>query len=76
MLEDKEVLGADIFVIVLLFGNDFGLNSYFLNFFFLSSPKIGHNPPCFLCSHDLCLFLFLCFPFHMIIWPREVDIVL
>ena len=44
MLEDKEVLGADIFVIVLLFGNDFGLNSYFLNFFFLSSPKIGHNP--------------------------------
>ena len=45
----------------LLFGNDFGLSSYFSNFFNLySSSKIGHNPPC---SHDLCLFLFICFHF-------------
>ena len=45
----------------LSFGNDFGLGSYFSNFFNLySSSKIGHDPPC---SHDLCLFLFICFHF-------------
>ena len=27
----------------------------------LFSSEIGHDPPCFLCSHDLCLFLFLMF---------------
>ena len=30
-----------------------------LNFFeLLFSFGIDHDPPCFLCSHDLCLFLF------------------
>ena len=33
--------------------------SNFLNFY--SSLGIDHDPPCSLCSHDLCLFLFLMF---------------
>ena len=33
--------------------------SNFLNFY--SSIGIDHDPPCFLCSHDLCLFLSLTF---------------
>ena len=38
-----------------------------LNFFkLLFSLGIDHDPPCFLCSHDLCLFPFLCFILHMI----------
>ena len=40
--------------------------SNFLNFIF----GIDHDPPCSLCSHDLCFIL------HMITWPREVIIVL
>ena len=38
------------------------LFSNFLTFY--SSLGIDHKPPCFLCSHDLCLFLFLCFTLH------------
>ena len=30
----------------------------------LFSLGIDHDPPCSLCSHDLCLFLFLCFILH------------
>ena len=37
---------------------------------------IDHDPPCSLCSQNLCLFLFLCFSLHTITWPREVIIVL
>ena len=37
---------------------------------------IDHNLLCFLCSHDLCLYLFSCFILHTITWPREVIIVL
>ena len=48
--------------------------SNFLNFY--SSLGIDHDPPCSLCSHDLCLFLFSCFILHTITWPREVIIVL
>ena len=32
-----------------------------LTFFELFSLGIDHDPPCFLCSHDLCLFSFLMF---------------
>ena len=49
-------------VIVMTFWYVFSEQTYFfsnfLNFYF--SIGIDHNPPCFLCSHDLCLFpLFL-----------------
>ena len=37
-----------------------GLN-FFELFKLLFSLGIDHNPPCLLCSHDLCLFLFLMF---------------
>ena len=59
----------------LLFGNNFKLNSFILDFFnFYSSHEIGHNPPC---SHDLFSFSYvLCFSLHTITWPREVIIVL
>ena len=37
-----------------------GTDLTFLNFLnFYSSLGIDHNPPCSLCSHDLCLFYFL-----------------
>ena len=52
-----------------------GLN-FFELFKLLFSNGIDHNPPCSLCSHDLCLFLDICFSLHMITWPREVIIVL
>ena len=50
-------------VIVMTFWYIFiGTDLTFSNFFKLySSPGIDHDPPCFLCSHDLCLFLFLMF---------------
>ena len=33
--------------LILSFGNNFGLDSYFLNFFnFYSSLEIDHDPPC------------------------------
>ena len=39
-----------------------------LNFFelfkLLFSLGIDHDPPCFLCSHDLCLFIFTMFILH------------
>ena len=53
----------------------FGTNLTFFELFklyFLSG--IDHNPPCLSC--DLCLFPFTMFILHMIIWPREVIIVL
>ena len=34
---------------------------FFSNFFKLYFLGIDHDPPCSLCSHDLCLFLFLMF---------------
>ena len=52
-----------------------GLN-FFKLFKLLFSFGIDHDPPCSLYSHDLCLFLFLCFILHTITWPREVIIVL
>ena len=64
-------------VIVMTFWYVFGTDLLFFELFKLySSFGIDHDPPCSLCSHDLCLFLFLCFIFHTIIWPREVIIVL
>ena len=47
-----------------------------LNFFELFNFWDWSWPPCSLWSHDLCLLLFSCFISHMIIWPREVIIVL
>ena len=49
-------------VIIMTFWYVFGTDLIFSNFLNLySSLGIDHDPPCFLCSHDLCLFLFLCF---------------
>ena len=64
-------------VIVMTFWYVFwnGLN-FFKLFKLYSSLGIDHDPPRSLCSHDLCLFLFFCFILHMVIWPREVIIVL
>ena len=64
-------------VIVMTFWYVFwnGLN-FFELFNFYSSLGIDHDPPCSLCSHDLCFPFFLCFIFHTITWPREVIIVL
>ena len=56
-----------------IFGMGLTFSSNFLNFIFTWDWSW---PPMFLCSHDLCLFLFLCFILHMIIWPREVIILL
>ena len=55
--------------LVCLIGTDLTFSN-FLNFY--SSLGIDHDPPCSLCSHDLCLFLFLCFISQTITWPREV----
>ena len=53
-------------VIVLLFGNDFGLDSYFLNFFnFYSSSEIGHDPPCSY-AHMTYVYVFLFYVFLFI----------
>ena len=41
-----------------VFGTDLTFSN-FLNFY--SSLGIDHDPPCFLCSHDLCLFISLMF---------------
>ena len=52
------IIGLSTCVIVMTFWYVFGTDlvfSNFLNFYFLLG--IDHNPPCFLCSHDLCLFL-------------------
>ena len=66
-------------LLFLLFGNDFGLNSYFLNFFnfyFLSrlvmTPHVLYVHMTYVYSFFICL----CFSFHMITWPREVIIIL
>ena len=39
-----------------------GTDLLFSNFFIFSSLGIDHDPPCSLCSHDLCLFLFTYVP--------------
>ena len=59
-----------------LFGTSFGTDLTFSNFLNFIFTWDWSWPPCFLCSHDLCLFLFLCFILHMITWPREVIIIL
>ena len=38
--------------------------TFFELFKLLFSLGIDHNPPCSLCSHDLCLFISLCFSSH------------
>ena len=64
-------------VIVMTFGNVFWNGLIFFKLFILFSFGIDHDPPCFPCLHDLCLFPFLlCSSPHTITWPREVIIVL
>ena len=66
-----------LFVIVMTFWYVFGTDLTFSNFLnFIVYLGIDHDPPCSLCSYDLCLFIFSCFILHMIMWPREVTIVL
>ena len=60
----------DLVVIVMTFWYVFRNGLNFFELFSLFSFGIDHDPPCSLCSHDLC------FTIHMITWPREVIIVL
>ena len=41
-----------------------GMDLHFLNFLLFFYSGIDHDPPCSLCSHDLCLFLFPYVIFH------------
>ena len=50
-------------VIVMTFQVRLSERTYFFKLF-LFLFGIDHDPPCSLCSHDLCLFLFLCFIFQ------------
>ena len=59
-------------VIVMTFWYVFGTDLTFSNFLnFYSSLGIDHDPPCFLCSHDLCLFIFSCFILHTITMAKR-----
>ena len=62
-------------VIILTFGNVLEWTYLFWTFLTFILYWDWSWPPC---SHDLCLFLFICFmfPLYTITWPREVIIIL